>query len=318
MKQGLIFVWLTSTLMSAAAQAPDAVPAEQSVSAPTTSAALSLKPSSLATSYEILLDFKPTDIKFSLENLMAVLRDKQHEGWVLTAYPDPKTRRPLIGAGFGLDVAATDHPQTDALNPHPFIEPSSAELWQAAGLDANLLPTILDRFDRNMETWSKKKYRRKIKAHSLRPDITQEEATRLLRISSIQAVQNARAYCRDFDKLNGLQQMALSQLVFQMGVNLEGFVQFLSTLNGSDDTFQSQTIATTESDHWKAVQHTLIDSDWARRYTSRATTVIAMFDPDYLQDPGEAERLVAAELPPPARHHHHKKRRSLQSKQKTA
>jgi len=249
---------------------------------------------------------------------MAVLRDKQHEGWVLTAYPDPKTRRPLIGAGFGLDVAATDHPQTDALNPHPFIEPSSAELWQAAGLDANLLPTILDRFDRNMETWSKKKYRRKIKAHSLRPDITQEEATRLLRISSIQAVQNARAYCRDFDKLNGLQQMALSQLVFQMGVNLEGFVQFLSTLNGSDDTFQSQTIATTESDHWKAVQHTLIDSDWARRYTSRATTVIAMFDPDYLQDPGEAERLVAAELPPPARHHHHKKRRSLQSKQKTA
>lgn len=317
-KRWLTFVVLASAMASAAAQTQPSAPTEQPVSASIAPTGLDRGPSPLAPSYQLLLDFKPTDIKFSLERLMAVLRDKQHEGWVLAAYPDPKTHRPLIGAGFGLDVAATDHPQTDPLNSHPFIEPSSAQLWQAAGLDANLLPTILDRFDRNMKALTKKRYRRKIKTHSLRPDLTEEEATRLLRISSIQAVQNARAYCRDFDQLNGPQQMALSQLVFQMGVNLEGFVQFLGTLNGSDDTTQLESAQVNDSDHWRAVQHTLIDSDWARRYTTRATTVIAMFDPDYLQDPVEAERRVAVELPRPVRHHHSRKRRSSQSKQKTA
>ena len=41
-----------------------------------------------------LLDFKDSDIRFSLERLMDILRDHQHEGWVLAAYPDPNTRRP--------------------------------------------------------------------------------------------------------------------------------------------------------------------------------------------------------------------------------
>ena len=42
-----------------------------------------------------------------------------------------------------------------------------------------------------------------------------------------------RAYCRVFDQLTASQQMALSQLVFQMGVNLEEFTQFLSAINDS-------------------------------------------------------------------------------------
>ena len=81
---------------------------------------------------------------------MNILRDSKHESWVLAAYPDPKTGRPLIGAGFNLDVSATQHIQTNPLNPHLFVEPSTAELWQDAGLDLARLQSILDQFDRDM------------------------------------------------------------------------------------------------------------------------------------------------------------------------
>ena len=47
------------------------------------------------------------------------------------------------------------------------------------------------------------------------------------------------------------------------------------------------------------MQSTLIDSQWARRYTIRASTVIAMFDPEYNQRPGAAEQRVEAVLRPP-------------------
>lgn len=277
-------------------------------------------PSPIVPSFQLLLDFKDTDIKFDLRSMMDILRDSRHEGWVLAAYPDPKTSRPLIGAGFGLDVEATVHPQTDPLNPRPFIEPSTAQLWQAAGLDPDQLEKILDRFDRDLEKWKKKKYRKKIRAHTLSPELTNDEATKLLRISSIQAVQNARAYCRTFDQLTASQQMALSQLVFQMGVNLEEFVQFLSALNGvPDESVVPPPVGSVETvgDHWKTVQHTLIDSEWARRYTTRAISVIAMFDPDYIEDPRAAERRVEVELPPPVKHHH-KKAHSSRAKRKTA
>jgi hypothetical protein len=267
--------------------------------------------SPLTPASQLLLGFKPSDIKFSLESLMSVLRDSQHEGWVLAAYPDPKTSRPLIGAGFGLDVEATDHPQTDPLNPRPFLEPSTVQLWQAAGLDRNQLQTILNRFNRDLERWKKKRYRRKIRTHSLRPEITETEARSLLRISSIQAIQNARAYCRNFDQFTGAQQMALSELVFQMGVNLEEFVQFLNAINSDPTTVDtSQSGPEAKNDHWTTVQRTLIDSEWAHRYTHRATTVIAMFDPDYLNDPSEAIRRVQMELPPPVKRHHKRVRSS--------
>lgn len=236
---------------------------------------------------------------------MSILRDHQHEGWVLAAYPDPKTSRPLIGAGFSLDVVATEHVQRDSLNPHPFLEPSSAQLWQAAGLSPDQLQAILQQFDRNLKQWKQKKYRKKVRAKALTPQVTEEQATALLRISTIQAVENARAYCRNFDQLSASQQMALSQLVFQMGVNLEQFQHFLSQLNGDAPHDLALTLSEPETPgpHWQSVQRALIDSQWATHYTTRATTVIAMFDPDYSQDPAAAVRRVAVALPPPVKHH---------------
>jgi hypothetical protein len=252
---------------------------------------------------QVLLDFKNSDIKFSLPAMMETLRDHRHEGWVLAAYPDPNTSRPLIGAGFSLDVQATPHPQRDPLNPHPFVEPSSAELWQAAGLAPDRLQQILAQFDHNVAAWSPKTYRRKIIHHMLTPQLTEEEATQLLRISALQAIYNGKAYCRNFDQLTGSQQMALSQLVFQMGTNLEQFVQFLDALNDDGNARELGRLdgfMETYGEHWKTVQGTLIDSQWARRYSSRASSVIAMFDPEYSQGPNAAEERIEATLRPPA------------------
>jgi hypothetical protein len=257
---------------------------------------------------QALFDFKDSDIKFKLETLMNILRDSKHESWVLAAYPDPKTGRPLIGAGFNLDVSATQHIQTNPLNPHLFIEPSTSDLWQDAGLDLARLQSILDQFDRDMKTWQKKKFRRKIRTHQLTPEITEQEATNLLRISTLEAIHNARAYCDDFDHLTASQQMALSQLVYQMGVNLEEFVEFLSAINDQSsyrDLAQAQG-SIQDGGYWKTVQRTLIESDWARRYTSRAVTVIAMFNPDYDNEPKEAEREVRTQIHPMVAHHRKK------------
>jgi len=263
---------------------------------------------------QALFDFKDSDIKFKLETLMNILRDSKHESWVLAAYPDPKTGRPLIGAGFNLDVSATQHIQTNPLNLHLFIEPSTTELWQDAGLDLGRLQGILDQFDRDMKTWQKKKFRRKIRTHQLTGEITEQEATNLLRISTLEAIHNARAYCDDFDHLTASQQMALSQLVYQMGVNVEEFVEFLSAINDHSsypDSAQAEGgtqegSIQEEDEYWKTVQSTLIQSDWARRYTSRAVTVIAMFDPDYDKEPKQAEREVRTQIHPLVAHHRKK------------
>ena len=251
-----------------------------------------------------LFDFRESEIKFSVASLMAILRDGRHEGWVLAAYPDPKTHRPLIGAGFSLDLPAREHPQRDPLNPHPFVEPSSAQLWQEAGLEPERLQRILDRYDRDLKTWTAKRFRRKIRARTLTPEVTDDEATRLLRISAIQAISNARAYCLGFDRLTASQQMALSQMVFQMGVNLEEFVRFLDTLNSgtsSPETAQGHGPAESgDPEHWRTVQRMLIESQWARLYSRRASTVIAMFDPAYSEDPSGALQRVDAVLRPVA------------------
>src|ERR1035441_2589218 len=144
-----------------------------------------------------------------------------------------------------------------------------------------------------------------MKKHQLPAQITNEQATALLRVSAIQATHNARAYCREFDQLTASQQMGLSQLVYQMGVNLEEFTQFLSVMNdlGYRDPAQLGSNPEAEAAHWKTAQSMLIQSDWARRYSSRAVTVIAMFDPDYIENPKGAEREVQATLHP----HRHKK-----------
>ena len=266
-------------------------------------------------SVQPLLDFQDSEVKFSLPDLMNVLRDRRHEGWVLAAYPDPKTGQPLIGAGFSLDLPEREHAQTDPLNPHPFVEPSSAELWQAAGLDPALLQQVLSQFDDNLAAWrTTRRYRRRI--WTLAPQITDDQAAALLRIAAIQAIENARAYCRNFNQLTGPQQMALTQLVYQMGVNLQEFSQFLSLINGEpapgpemftaseNPAGMSLTTASLEdSDHWEAVQASLIHSQWARLYRVRAVAVIAMLDPRYIDDPIGSEQRVAAILHP-VRHRH--------------
>ncbi len=256
---------------------------------------------------EILRSFKDSDIKFNLSDLMEALRDKRHEGWVLAAYPDPKTSHPLIGAGFTLDLPERPHVQPDPLNPHPFLEPSSADLWVAAGLDADRLDTILAQYRTRFAAWHKNGFRRRISA--LAPQITDDEATQLLRIAAIQAVYNARAYCRNFDRLTGPQQMALSHLVYQIGVNLVRFDDFLSLIN---DGAPARTLAAdapqdalaSDRDYWLSVQHTLMQTQWARHYRTRAIAVIAMLDPAYNDDPSSAEHLVGASLRPAVLYRH--------------
>jgi hypothetical protein len=250
----------------------------------------------------LLRGFKDSDVKFDLQELMDVLRDRRHEGWVLAAYPDPKTGRPLIGAGFSLDLSARDHPQLDSLNPHPFLEPSSDELWRASGLQPGLLQSILEQFSERARIWSKKRFRQNIR--TLTPQITDAEATLLLRVAAIQAIFNAKAYCRDFDQMSASQQMAVSQLVYQLGVNLEEFSQFLTLINshpeGNEPAAETPEHATAAAEkmHWELVQRSLTQSQWARLYRGRATTVIAMLDPDYAVSPGAAEHRVSAYLRP--------------------
>ena len=251
---------------------------------------------------QTLLSFRSTDVKFDLADLMDILRDRRHEGWVLAAYPDPRTGQPLIGAGFSLDLPERVHPQRDLLNPHLFLEPSSADLWQAAGLDPAKLRSILDGFYARQAEWSKRTFRRHI--FTLDPEITEKDADALLRIGIVQAIDNAKAYCRYFDRLTASQQMAMTQLVYQMGVNLEEFSSFLTLIN--QDAANPQELDTADqpgSHYWRDVQLSLVESQWARLYRERATSVIAMLNPQYADDPSGAEHSIARILHPARRRH---------------
>jgi hypothetical protein len=293
-------VALLASALSASACA-QTLNAPGEIKAPVAADATLLRMPAITPAVELLTGFKESEIKFSLNDLMDVLRDRRHEGWVLATYPDPKTSQPLIGAGFSLDLPARDHPQRDPLNPHPFLEPSSAELWQAAGLDPDRLNRILDQFHRRLAAWNKKQFRKRIR--TLDPDIREEEANLLLRVGAIQAVYNARAYCRNFDQLTPSQQMALSQLVYQMGVNLEEFNQFLTLINGdAAPTPQQQAAIAHDPAYWTTVQQSLIHSQWARLYRTRAVSVIAMLDPRYEDSPAGAERRIGATLRPAVVH----------------
>ena len=268
-----------------------------------------------ASAVRLLRDFRDGDVKFDLQSLMDLLRDRRHEGWVLAAYPDPKTGRPLIGAGFSLDLPAREHPQSDPLNPHSFLEPSTTDLWTASGLEPARLETILAEFNGRSARWSKKRFRQNIR--TLPPQITENDASLLLRVSAIQAVYNAKAYCRRFDQLTASQQMALTQLVYQMGVNLGEFSQFLALVNeGGGDTATAASLPA-ENDpvpdraYWEQVQRALIESQWARLYRVRAVAVIAMLDPDYAANPPAAERRVSVFLRP-VRHHSGARSRPLE------
>jgi len=258
----------------------------------------------LSPAVETLLGFKRTDVRFDVDHLMDILRDKRHEGWVLAAYPDPKTAQPLIGAGFSLDLPAREHPQRDPLNAHPFLEPSSAELWQAAGLDPAKLQNILGEFNDRLTTWNKKGFRRQI--WSLEPQITDEDANALLRVGIVQAIYNAKAYCRNFDHLSASQQMAMTQLVYQMGVNLQEFSTFLDLINrGNESPAEAEAVAKADAAYWRSVQMSLVQSQWARLYRARATAVIAMLDPRYIDNPAGAEHSIGAILHPARVHKGH-------------
>ena len=262
--------------------------------------------------------FKDSDVKFNVNELVDILRDRRHEGWVLAAYPDPRTGQPLIGAGFSLDLPEREHPQTDPLNPHPFLEPSSADLWQAAGFDPGRLDDILKVFYERKEMWSKRTWRRQL--YSLPAQISDEDATQLVRVGVIQAIYNARAYCRSFDALTGPQQMAMAQLVYQMGVNLEHFNEFLAMINfsaepapelqGTDsatfaDADPAPAFGNQTPEYWQGVQKSLMGSQWAHKYRTRAIAVIAMLDPAYGDDPSAAEQRVGAVLRPSVVHRRH-------------
>lgn len=270
----------------------------------------------------MVADFKDADVKFDMSELVEILRDRKHEGWVLAAYPDPRTRQPLIGAGFSLDLPAREHPQTDPLNPHLFLEPSSADLWQAAGFDPDRLNDILKVFYQRKRKWSKRTWRRRL--YSLPAQISDEDATQLVRVGAIQAIYNARAYCRNFDRWTGPQQMAVAQLVYQMGVNLQHFDTFLAEINSVTETAPGPELAAVDSamfapdpdaamiavdqtpEFWQGVQKSLIGSQWAHKYRTRAIAVIAMLDPAYQDDPSAAEQRVGAVLRPAVAHRRHR------------
>jgi hypothetical protein len=262
----------------------------------------------------MLEGFRDSDVKFDLSELLDLLRDHRHEGWVLAAYPDPNTSQPLIGAGFSLDLPERAHPQLDPLNPHPFLEPSSAELWQAAGFDPARLDDILRVFHERKAAWSKRTWRRQ--TMSLPAQISDDDAMQLVRVGAIQAIYNARAYCRNFDQLTGPQQMAMAQLVYQMGVNLEHFSAFLALMNPGAGpraaavdpaalSLEGAVALDQTSEYWLGVQKSLMTSQWARLYRTRAISVIAMLDPAYGDDPTAAERRVGAVLRPAVVHRRH-------------
>ena len=287
---------------TAGGSAPDA-PLPQTVSAIASDAA-AIPVASTTPAVQILQSFKDSDVKFDVDHLMTLLRDPNHEGWVLAAYPDPKTGQPLIGAGVSIDLPAREHPQRDPSNPNPFIEAASADLWQAAGLDPDRLNRILDDFHGKLATWDMHEYRSHIP--ELEPQINEREASKFLRIAIVQSILNAKAYCRNFDQLTAWQQMGISQLVFQMGTNLEEFSQFLDLVNRDSIAAPIvKTVAARDVDYWKNVQQSLIQSQWARLYRLRAISVIAMLDPRYNQNPRMAERRVGAVLRPGVIHRRH-------------
>ena len=281
----------------------------------------------------MMADFHDSDVKFNINELVDLLRDRRHEGWVLAAYPDPRTGQPLIGAGFSLDLPEREHPQTDPLNPHLFLEPSSADLWRAAGFEPERLENILKVFYERKRQWSKRKWRRQL--YSLPAQITDKDATQLVRVGAIQAIYNARGYCGKFDQLGGHQQMAMAQLVYQMGVNLQHFTEFLTTINSTQAVMGPHlmeadiTTSTPDTDalpdsgnqtpeYWQSVQKSLMGSQWAHKYRTRAIAVIAMLDPAYGDDPSAAEQRVSAVLRPAVAHRRHSHAAAATTRQVTA
>ena len=308
--------------LPALSQSPTGVDPSTPATTPTAQSAQAPSDVAVSPAVKMMADFRNSDVKFDIDELMDILRDRKHEGWVLAAYPDPRTGQPLIGAGFSLDLPEREHAQSDPLNSHQFLEPSSADLWQAAGFDPVRLDDILRVFYQRKRTWSKRTWRRRL--FKLPAQISDDDAMQLVRVGAIQAIYNARAYCRNFDQWTGPQQMAVAQLVYQMGVNLQNFGEFLAAINsGTGAAKEPQVVAANAEafaqgpeaatipveqtqvlpgdqmpEYWLGVQKSLMGSRWAHKYRTRAIAVIAMLDPAYEDDPSAAEQRVGAVLRP--------------------
>jgi hypothetical protein len=114
--------------------------------------------------------------------------------------------------------------------------------------------------------------------------------------------------------------MAMAQLVYQMGVNLAHFTEFLKTINSRTSDISAPRMVTAElttstavedeatlsedrtPEYWQSVQKSLMGSQWAHKYRTRAIAVIAMLDPAYGDDPSAAEQRVKAVLRPAVQH----------------
>ena len=119
--------------------------------------------------------------------------------------------------------------------------------------------------------------------------------------------------------------MAMAQLVYQMGVNLQHFNAFLTSINSGanpdpdaaaavDSAMMADSAAMAQAtpaamdqspEYWQSVQKSLMGSQWAHKYRTRAIAVIAMLDPTYGDDPSAAEQRVGAVLRPAVVHRRH-------------
>jgi hypothetical protein len=131
--------------------------------------------------------------------------------------------------------------------------------------------------------------------------------------------------------------MAIAQLVYQMGVNLQHFTEFLATINSPTNSrtpsvpeprlaavdlttsIPDRDAAANSEDqtpeYWQGVQKSLMGSQWAHKYRTRAIAVIAMLDPAYGDDPSAAEQRVSAVLRPSVAHRRRHSHASVSTRQ---
>jgi len=111
---------------------------------------------------------RDSDIKFNLRSLMSTLRDTSTK---LGAgrLSDPK-QPPANWRWFQPRSSVREHPQT-IRSIHSFLEPSSAQLWQAAGSTLRAFRPY-QQFDQDLAAWSKRKFPAQDPNHDLTPDLT--------------------------------------------------------------------------------------------------------------------------------------------------
>ena len=112
MSKSISVVALTLFLgLPALSQSPSEADPFTLAATPTAQSAQVPSEAAVSPAVRMMADFKDSDVKFDVNELVDILRDRRHEGWVLAAYPDPRTGQPLTGAGFSLDLPEREHPQ---------------------------------------------------------------------------------------------------------------------------------------------------------------------------------------------------------------